>query len=415
MATLFPFSDYTEISNTSATLQTSSQKKRPGRKPNPNSAELRKAQNRAAQRAFRERRERHLKELEEQLQKLRESDDQSSVKIRCLKAMVDNLETENLLLRQISLGFMHIMKTNEMPLEKLDESFGQLFGAGEMKPSEFLHSLELTDDYLPKECGSRATAEMDSEVARSLFNGDGFLPQLIPPKTEYNMDVETTPITPNLPLDSSPPGGLFNMNQLLPPLSLGSPVTSNDGSGDNSSPERDVCERNMVGRCKYHSGKRLYDPNINMNTVEAAAIIAMRLRSGTDIPETGKPTYLQKTVPHDERIDMVPCPRMRDKLIMFAGNYDIEHFFSELMNTAVCHGDPLVPQSWEISEGFYEKFPFLLCLDCPDSLRRMMKIKIKRDQKTRLFESLRGHHQGEKAGRIFGVGRLRSADIFSVD
>ena len=52
-----------------------SSKKKPGRKPNPASPALRKAQNRAAQRAFRERKERHIIELEETSKILREQRD----------------------------------------------------------------------------------------------------------------------------------------------------------------------------------------------------------------------------------------------------------------------------------------------------------------------------------------------------
>ncbi|OZJ02563.1 hypothetical protein BZG36_04332 [Bifiguratus adelaidae] len=53
-------------------------KKKPGRKPNPASPAIRKAQNRAAQRAFRERKELHLKELEDSIRQFREKTDQYS-------------------------------------------------------------------------------------------------------------------------------------------------------------------------------------------------------------------------------------------------------------------------------------------------------------------------------------------------
>src|ERR1700726_4071280 len=48
-----------------------SMRRKPGRKPMPTSAAARKAQNREAQRAFRERKERHLKDLEDTVKKLR--------------------------------------------------------------------------------------------------------------------------------------------------------------------------------------------------------------------------------------------------------------------------------------------------------------------------------------------------------
>ncbi|CAO3643090.1 unnamed protein product [Cunninghamella echinulata] len=56
--------DSAVLSTTTTTDTTGKIKKKPGRKPNPASPQLRKIQNRAAQRAFRERKEKHIKELE---------------------------------------------------------------------------------------------------------------------------------------------------------------------------------------------------------------------------------------------------------------------------------------------------------------------------------------------------------------
>lgn len=74
-------------------------KKKPGRKPNPASPALRKAQNRAAQRAFRERKERHLKELEESIKTLKDNQRlvcaQLESKIQEKQAAVDSLQREN--------------------------------------------------------------------------------------------------------------------------------------------------------------------------------------------------------------------------------------------------------------------------------------------------------------------------------
>ncbi|KAG9305656.1 hypothetical protein G9A89_022578 [Geosiphon pyriformis] len=64
----------------SSTQSQPPQRKKPGRKPNPASPALRKAQNRAAQRAFRERKERHLRDLENTIKSLRETQYESLVK-----------------------------------------------------------------------------------------------------------------------------------------------------------------------------------------------------------------------------------------------------------------------------------------------------------------------------------------------
>lgn len=70
-------------------------RKKPGRKPNPASPALRKAQNRAAQRAFRERKERHLRELELAVKQVREQRDRLQAENEQLKGDNDILRSEN--------------------------------------------------------------------------------------------------------------------------------------------------------------------------------------------------------------------------------------------------------------------------------------------------------------------------------
>ncbi|KAM7205627.1 fluconazole resistance protein 3 [Rhypophila sp. PSN 637] len=63
----------------------------------------RKAQNRAAQRAFRERKERHVKELETRLQQLEQDNQHTSSENERLKRDLQKLSTENEILRATSL------------------------------------------------------------------------------------------------------------------------------------------------------------------------------------------------------------------------------------------------------------------------------------------------------------------------
>src|SRR6266498_4578033 len=78
------------------------QRKKPGRKPNPASPALRKAQNRAAQRAFRERKERHLRDLENTIKTLRENQYDSDNKYRSL---ISHLEAENSYWKKVAFYF----------------------------------------------------------------------------------------------------------------------------------------------------------------------------------------------------------------------------------------------------------------------------------------------------------------------
>ncbi|CAG8544896.1 15368_t:CDS:10 [Acaulospora colombiana] len=82
------------------------QKKKPGRKPLTNTpSSKRKAQNRAAQRAFRERKERYVKELESKIEELESLSAKSVQENQQLKKLVEKLQDENFLLKQTSFNF----------------------------------------------------------------------------------------------------------------------------------------------------------------------------------------------------------------------------------------------------------------------------------------------------------------------
>lgn len=69
--------------------------KKPGRKPlTSEPTSKRKAQNRAAQRAFRERKEKHLKDLEEKVEVLEKASESANHENGMLRAQVDRLQTE---------------------------------------------------------------------------------------------------------------------------------------------------------------------------------------------------------------------------------------------------------------------------------------------------------------------------------
>lgn len=78
-------------------------RKKPGRKPNPASPALRKAQNRAAQRAFRERKEKHMKELEVVIKQVREQRDKLHTENQEMKAEAEIMRSENWYLKGIVL------------------------------------------------------------------------------------------------------------------------------------------------------------------------------------------------------------------------------------------------------------------------------------------------------------------------
>lgn len=94
-----------------------SDKKKPGRKPNSTSPALRKAQNRAAQRAFRERKEKHIIELEAASKQLREQRDRLMTENKELRSHVGVLGYEGWHLKgaMLSLQLMCFMNNIAIP------------------------------------------------------------------------------------------------------------------------------------------------------------------------------------------------------------------------------------------------------------------------------------------------------------
>lgn len=79
-------------------------RKKPGRKPNPASPALRKAQNRAAQRAFRERKEKHMRDLESSVRGIKEQRDKLLNENKSLSSENEILKAENWYLKGIVLS-----------------------------------------------------------------------------------------------------------------------------------------------------------------------------------------------------------------------------------------------------------------------------------------------------------------------
>ncbi|KAL1925026.1 uncharacterized protein VTP21DRAFT_4680 [Calcarisporiella thermophila] len=409
------------------------QRKKPGRKPNPNAAELRKVQNRAAQRAFRERREKHMRELEDQLQKLRETEEQRALEFRTLQQSTAQIDAENTMLRKLAV----VVKELGVEVERIEKGWKYLWGSGEetVRMVEFLRGLTAANvkgqrittgplsppslssspsssansNLMPSSLapltssptstdidGSISPLEFDPEHAippdpttTSAGSPPSFkcLPSIQPTQNSTSVALTTTRYCTNPPPANS--GDAFNLSYITsaqsppvyPPLSPSKPPTE----------LQRLSTVQTSQRLQYQCDRKL-DPNVSIPPVDAIAQVAQRLRVGQNIPETIMPTVLQQMIPHDERIDVIPCPHLRDNMIMFADSYDIDAVCYDLLAMSTCQGDPMMPYSWGLKDAFYEKYPFLLCLNCPRAVRRMASIKFSHEQRVQILAYLKQQH-----------------------
>ncbi|KAI7855652.1 hypothetical protein BDC45DRAFT_568087 [Circinella umbellata] len=380
-------------------------RKKPGRKPNPASPALRKAQNRAAQRAFRERKEKHLRELEVAIKQVREQRDKLYNENEQLKSENDILKSENWYLKGIVLSlqlvcFQHNLTIpqhgpyiNDQTLSVLAQSIPEPIAAyldvnSKSKLPTFSkvynnnrHRRQQRDRYV-----SSGSILITEDGVRSMPNRVRN-PAPSPRSTSASAS-STISWEQRTPLST---GGSSNNS-----VDLNDPNTFPSPSPSVSAPQEDQQQRISLANLpdlspvqetetykedngRYSNGH--YSNNNRQNNIpkpvmltdepltsNLAAIQALRLRLRlqaacvrmSSLPFAIQPTLLQLTIPHDPRIDLIPTPHMRDRMILFRDQFSLDDCFRCLLSGSVFHGgDPAIAGNWELPAEFFEKYWFL--------------------------------------------------------
>ncbi|KAI9266115.1 hypothetical protein BY458DRAFT_587307, partial [Sporodiniella umbellata] len=309
-------------------------RKKPGRKPNPASPALRKAQNRAAQRAFRERKERHMKDLEADIHTIREEREKLLKDNDTLIDDNERLKAENWYLKGIVLSLQLVCLQQSLVIPQHcphinEETLGVLAQSIPQSISSYLNvnaknNLNLSSRFLKR----KSEPQVDSQ---SVFNT---------PQSFYDsqQDKWETYSTGNQQSDDS----CFSS---IPPLS---PMTGSEKSTNINEVPRPIPNEPAISNLAAIQTLRL---RLRMQ----AASVHM---PGT--PAATQPTILQLAIPHDPRIDLIPTPHMRDRMILFRDQFDLDDCFRCLLSGSVFHGgDPAVAGNWQLPAEFFEKYWFL--------------------------------------------------------
>ncbi|KAI9282355.1 hypothetical protein BY458DRAFT_449696 [Sporodiniella umbellata] len=279
---------------------THAHRKKPGRKPKGTSPAVRKAQNRAAQRAFRERKERHVSELETLVHDLKLQRQKTQHTLRQLKSQIQADQTEKWYMRGCILTLQYLLLLHQVKIP--------------------LHTPYLEKEYVASIQGITPTAEAAYYQAKT--QNDNALVGLPEEEEEEPVEEEESESVPELPTKiwlQGPEKALAKEEQERPALA--------------SNREAIDTIRELLG--PFRSG-------------ESESALRM------------KPTLLQQRVPHDPRINIIPLPYMRDRMILFRNLIDFDRIFSMLMNEAVFYGgDPTLSKNWELPPHIFEEFWFL--------------------------------------------------------
>lgn len=90
----------------------------------------------------------------------------------------------------------------------------------------------------------------------------------------------------------------------------------------------------------------------------------------TSLPESLHPTHLQQTVPHEEWVEGIVHPVMRDNIIRAIGTFDEDQLWSDTIGGlfegfpdseverrgVICWSSPWHYSGWEMSEGFLKRW-----------------------------------------------------------
>lgn len=117
------------------------------------------------------------------------------------------------------------------------------------------------------------------------------------------------------------------------------------------------------------------------------------------LPPSLYPTTLQSTIPHEEWLDIIPHPVLRDNLLNALGTFDEDELWSDTIgglfegfpaSEIECRGiviwsPPWHTSGWEVTEGFWRKWGWLLA-GCSDMLVATNHWRSKRGEPPLVFE-----------------------------
>ncbi|KAI8386876.1 hypothetical protein BD560DRAFT_443475 [Blakeslea trispora] len=387
-------------------------KKKPGRKPNPPSTQERRAQNRAAQKAFRVREQQRREERERQWQAYRDEIKQLQNRLaittyenKYLKACVLHLTLAFLIHRG---SIPHIWTESRIiPSNSHGEYKNPTFAPyGQNILNEAYQTHALLDMILDNQHIVDFSQALLRTSACNVFKSSkrkrGHGPDVVCTKFEkfINQDVitlnrasqEMKNIFPEKPkinttesacTESSPQtiplkqSKTQEQTQVAPPSPK--PTTPNSPSTTIMSSDTKIEDSqsthpssdSIILRQKPIHGIIVEPPTLctsedlaTMPTLQALHILRLQMKLGSILGDMTLasliPTAIQRVVPHDIRIDYVPGASMRDKMIIFQGYYDIDECFEYLtQHTVFLGGDVRSPRNWAAAPEYSTKFWFL--------------------------------------------------------
>ncbi|KAI7884920.1 hypothetical protein K492DRAFT_142342 [Lichtheimia hyalospora FSU 10163] len=322
-------------------------RKKPGRKPNPATPFLRKAQNRAAQRAFRERKEQHLRELEETIQTMRKERKTMMKQLNETSKEAKAYKAEACFLRSLLITMQLTCLHNKIDIPEHGPFFTQ----------QTISEIECTTPFaIPV-------------YKNAIKNYEETMGELVADAT----------------------GGAFNPRKRMhgDAVRWEDNVLARDDDDSKTAPEEehDTTGNDTQSETQQDTPMNLDDSGNEESTSapankDAIHQLGIQLRIQSKLMSLGPmtsglhPSYLQLSIPHDPRIDLIPNPMMRDRMIIYRDFIDYDRCFAMLLNGSLFHGgDPTNPMNWELPLDFLNEYWFMCSLYRSRNMRTFLSLQ----------------------------------------
>ncbi|KAL0080359.1 basic-leucine zipper transcription factor [Phycomyces blakesleeanus] len=312
-------------------------RKSPGRKPNPPSISERKAQNRASQKAFREREQQRRQEQENMKNMYLEE-------IARLNKRVELLEYESNYLRGWVLQYTLSSIMERGTVADIWTSSRE-FLETETRPDKGDESKKLPFAINSLLKDNRVIGLKNAIITRS----PGYWKGNEPSEAGNMMFRPETRLDPDM----------ANINR------LGAKLASPDNSSqDLTEPGKTCTLKPAIGTITSPPTRKTAADLAHMPPIQALQIIRLQMKCGNLWGDKLKhaliPTELQRTIPHDARIDFLTGSSTRDRLIIFQDYYDTDECFEFYSKWSMFNGgNKYDTRNWAVTGGFPERYWFL--------------------------------------------------------
>ncbi|KAI8099115.1 uncharacterized protein BX664DRAFT_256435 [Halteromyces radiatus] len=349
-------------------------RKKPGRKPNPASPALRKAQNRAAQRAFRERKERHLRDLELTIRSLRDQRNNAVKEMHGMKSKLDAFKAETWYLKGVvlTLQFVCLHHNIHIPTHSpylTEETLAEMAKTAphaieayvnaytrnntNLKPtmashiSNTRHEQNMTTDDIDRAKWARKSDFLDSlqqQKQQSSKSAQNDTSALYKERSEEDISMAQ-----------------WLQQQGITEQHIGQMAAIGDGP-PSSNQQQQSAEGTTDKQTQPDQHEKEQVQNLTaIQRIRLQLRIQSALSSHSGNSERLQPTILQLAIPHDPRIDLIPTPHMRDRMIIFRDQINYDECFDLLLNGTRYHGgDPTQSENWEMDPSFIQEYWFLM-------------------------------------------------------